>query len=45
MLEFAARNKIKPAIQVHKFTGAETIHGIFNDLENNKVRYRAVLEF
>ncbi|KAK1756255.1 GroES-like protein [Echria macrotheca] len=45
MLDFAARNKVKPVTQVRKFEGAETISAVFRDLENNKVRYRAVLEF
>ncbi|KAK3313432.1 chaperonin 10-like protein [Apodospora peruviana] len=45
MLEFAARHKIKPTIQLYKFEGAETIKTVFDNLENNKVRYRAVLEF
>ena len=45
MLEFAARHKVKPAIEVYKFGGAETIESIFTSLDNNKVRYRAVLVF
>ncbi|KAK5663923.1 hypothetical protein OQA88_134 [Cercophora sp. LCS_1] len=45
MLEFAARNGIKPAVQVYKFEGPETIEEIFQKLVENKVRYRAVLEF
>lgn len=44
MLEFAARHDIKPVTQVYKLEGAETIDSIFQDLTNNKVRYRAVLE-
>jgi len=45
MLDFAARNKVKPAVQVHKFKGPETIQEVFDGLDSNKVRYRAVLEF
>lgn len=45
MLDFAARHSIKPAIQVYKFDGPETVEAIFENLKNNKVRYRAVLEF
>lgn len=45
MLEFSARHGIKPLVQVVKHEGAETINKLFKDLEENKVRYRAVLEF
>lgn len=44
MLQFAARKGIKPLVQVVKHKGVETIQQIFNDLDHNKVRYRAVLE-
>lgn len=45
MLEFAHRNGIKPAVQVYKFEGPKTVEDIFQKLVENKVRYRAVLEF
>ncbi|CAM1508841.1 Fc.00g025800.m01.CDS01 [Cosmosporella sp. VM-42] len=45
MLQFSARHNVKPLIQVFKHEGAETIKEIFNNLDSNKVRYRAVLEF
>lgn len=44
MLEFAAHRGIRPAVQVFKHNGAETIQRIFQDLLDNKIRYRAVLE-
>ncbi|KAL1880258.1 hypothetical protein Plec18167_003661 [Paecilomyces lecythidis] len=44
MLEFAAHRGIRPAVQVFKHSGAETIQRIFQDLLDNKIRYRAVLE-
>ncbi|KAH8646212.1 chaperonin 10-like protein [Xylariales sp. PMI_506] len=43
MLAFAARNGIKPVNQVYKFEGPETVEKIFRDLQEGKVRYRAVL--
>lgn len=45
MLEFSARNNIKPILQVYKHKGADTIKEIFDQLHENKVRYRAVLEY
>lgn len=45
MLRFAARNGVRPLIQKHKFEGVKTIEKIFKDLEDGKVRYRAVIEF
>lgn len=45
MLEFAYRNEIKPAVQVYKFEGPQTVEDVFQKLVENKVRYRAVLEF
>ncbi|KAK3368190.1 chaperonin 10-like protein [Podospora didyma] len=44
MLDFAARNGIRPVTQVYKFEGPETVNAVFRNLEENKVRYRAVLE-
>lgn len=44
MLEFAARNKIKPAVQLYDFKGPETIEAVFKNLAEGKVRYRAVLK-
>jgi len=43
MLEFAARHGVKPAVQLYKLEGPETITKIFKDLQENKVRYRAVV--
>lgn len=45
MLEFSARNDVKPLIQVVKHNGLETVKKVFEDLNANKIRYRAVLEF
>ena len=45
MLQFSARNGIKPMLQVYKHEGTETVTDIFSKLFENKVRYRAVLEF
>lgn len=44
MLQFSAANNIKPLIQVFKNEGTPTLRKIFEDLDSNKVRYRAVLE-
>lgn len=44
MLEFAASHGIRPVVQIYKLRGATTIQKVFNDLMNNKIRYRAVLE-
>jgi D-arabinose 1-dehydrogenase-like Zn-dependent alcohol dehydrogenase len=45
MLEFSARNNIKPILQVFKHKGVDTINEIFDSINKNKVRYRAVLEY
>nr|CEG05647.1 unnamed protein product [Fusarium clavum] len=44
MLEFSSRHGIKPMVQVFKHEGAETIKEVFELVEQNKMRYRAVLE-
>lgn len=44
MLEFSALHNIVPLVQVIKNQGADTIRKVFEDLDANKVRYRAVLE-
>jgi hypothetical protein len=44
MLEFSARNGIKPLVQVFKLKGGETVSEVFGSIFQNKVRYRAVLE-
>ncbi|KIL87285.1 formaldehyde dehydrogenase [Fusarium avenaceum] len=44
MLEFSGRHDIKPMVQVFKHEGASTIQEIFGLVEQNKMRYRAVLE-
>lgn len=44
MLAFAARNGVKPTVQVFKHNGEETVKEVFDKLFQNKVRYRAVLE-
>ncbi|KAH8652591.1 chaperonin 10-like protein [Ilyonectria robusta] len=44
MLEFSARHNIKPIVQVFKHDGLASVQTIFERLEQNKVRYRAVLE-
>ncbi|KAH8889550.1 GroES-like protein [Thozetella sp. PMI_491] len=45
MLQFAAKKGVKPVCQVFKFEGSETIEAIFRSLDENTIRYRAVLEF
>ncbi|KAF3923567.1 hypothetical protein ABW20_dc0107775 [Dactylellina cionopaga] len=45
MLNFAAQQGIKPAVQIYKHNGVESIEKAFEDIHNNKVRYRAVLEY
>jgi D-arabinose 1-dehydrogenase-like Zn-dependent alcohol dehydrogenase len=45
MLEFTARNDIHPIVQVFKHEGASTVQQIFDNIHQNKVRYRAVLEY
>jgi D-arabinose 1-dehydrogenase-like Zn-dependent alcohol dehydrogenase len=44
MLEFSARHEIKPMIQLFIHEGASTIEKVFELVEQNKMRYRAVLE-
>lgn len=44
MLEFSALHGIKPVVQIVKNDGPEAIQRIFQDLDENRVRYRAVLE-
>ncbi|KAI3573695.1 chaperonin 10-like protein [Fusarium oxysporum f. sp. albedinis] len=44
MLEFSARHGIKPMVQIFKHEGAPTIKQVFELIEQNKMRYRAVLE-
>lgn len=44
MLEFSSRHGIKPMVQIFKHEGAKTIKEVFQLLEQNKMRYRAVLE-
>lgn len=43
MLEFSARHNIRPLVQVIPHEGAATIQKVFKDLDENRVRYRAVL--
>lgn len=43
MLEFSAKHHIEPMVQVVPHKGIETVQKIFQDLEENKIRYRAVL--
>ncbi len=45
MLQFAAKKGVKPVNEIYKFEGPETIEAIFKRLHDNKVRYRAVLEY
>lgn len=45
MLQFAAMHGVKPAVEVSKHTGAESIEKAIERLESGKVRYRLVLEF
>jgi D-arabinose 1-dehydrogenase-like Zn-dependent alcohol dehydrogenase len=45
MLTFAAHHKVKPAIQVFKHEGAQSVTDVFDKLSHGTVRYRAVLEF
>jgi len=44
MLDFAARNGIKPTVELYQKEGPETVEQIFDNLEKGKVRYRAVLK-
>ncbi|KAM0261046.1 hypothetical protein ACHAQJ_002485 [Trichoderma viride] len=43
-LEFAAKNGIKPLIQVSKLKDVGSIQKVFKDMDANAVRYRAVFE-
>jgi D-arabinose 1-dehydrogenase-like Zn-dependent alcohol dehydrogenase len=43
MLAFAARQGVKPKVELYEHKGAETVNEIFEKLTQNKVRYRAVL--
>jgi len=43
MLEFAARNGIKPAVELYPNEGPQTVEKVFESLEKGSVRYRAVL--
>ncbi|VUC25778.1 unnamed protein product [Clonostachys rosea] len=45
MLDFSARHGIKPLTQVFKHSGLATVEEIFEKLEANQVRYRAVMEY
>jgi D-arabinose 1-dehydrogenase-like Zn-dependent alcohol dehydrogenase len=45
MLDFSARKGVKPLVQVYKHNGVDSIEAAFKSMEENKVRYRAVLEF
>jgi D-arabinose 1-dehydrogenase-like Zn-dependent alcohol dehydrogenase len=44
MLEFSGRHGVKPMVQIFKHEGASTIKEVFELVEQNKMRYRAVLE-
>ncbi|KAI1044248.1 hypothetical protein LB505_008648 [Fusarium chuoi] len=44
MLEFSGRHGVKPMVQLFKHEGASTIKEVFELVEQNKMRYRAVLE-
>jgi D-arabinose 1-dehydrogenase-like Zn-dependent alcohol dehydrogenase len=43
MLEFAALHKVKPKLELYPHEGAESVKKIFEKLDSNSVRYRAVL--
>lgn len=43
-LEFAAKNDIKPLIQVTKLDNVSSLHKVIRDMEANAIRYRAVFE-
>jgi D-arabinose 1-dehydrogenase-like Zn-dependent alcohol dehydrogenase len=45
MLEFVARHKIKPKIEVYKHNGVESVNMGFEKLKAGTPRYRVVLEF
>lgn len=44
MLDFSARHQIKPIVQVFKHDGLLGLESIFERLEQNAIRYRAVIE-
>ncbi|CZR45155.1 uncharacterized protein FPRO_15670 [Fusarium proliferatum ET1] len=44
MLEFSGRHGVKPMVQLFKHEGESTIKEVFELVEQNKMRYRAVLE-
>ncbi|KAH7116519.1 chaperonin 10-like protein [Dactylonectria estremocensis] len=44
MLDFSARHNIKPLIQVFKHDGPSSLQTVFERLEQNTIRYRAVIE-
>lgn len=43
MLDFSARHGVRPLIQASKLDGVESIQKVFGDMQENKVKYRAVL--
>ncbi|KAL6898690.1 GroES-like protein [Trichoderma evansii] len=43
-LEFAAKNDIKPLIQVTKLENVSSLQKVISDMEANAIRYRAVFE-
>jgi D-arabinose 1-dehydrogenase-like Zn-dependent alcohol dehydrogenase len=43
-LEFAAKNDIKPLVQVTKLENLGSLQKVVSDLEANAIRYRAVFE-
>lgn len=43
-LEFAAKNDIKPLIQVAKLENVSSLRKVIGDMEANAIRYRAVFE-
>ena len=44
MLAFSAKHKVEPLVEVIEYEGVETIETIFQRLQENKIRYRAVLK-
>lgn len=43
-LEFAAKNEVKPLVQVTKLENLGSLQKVVSDLEANAIRYRAVFE-
>lgn len=43
-LEFAAKNGIKPLIQVTKLENPGSLQKVISDMEANSIRYRAIFE-